>query len=87
MSRAEKLILDYTMNCSNEMAFENKDGSKLYHPWLSPDDAKCAVEIAREEIYDWLLNHNDYITTNGNVTSYNMEKLVEDLKQAMLIKC
>jgi GH35 family endo-1,4-beta-xylanase len=45
------------------------------------------VEIAREEIYDWLLNHNDYITTNGNVTSYNMEKLVEDLKQAMLIKC
>jgi GH35 family endo-1,4-beta-xylanase len=75
------------MNCSNEMAFENKDGSKLYHPWLSPDDAKCAVEIAREEIYNWLLNHNDYITTNGNVTSYNMEKLVEDLKQAMLIKC
>ena len=81
MSKAEKFIDDYTRNCSNEL-----EGG-IYHEWLTTDDAKCAVEIAKEEIYEWLLNHNDYITTNGNVTSYNMEKLVEDLKQAMLIKC
>jgi hypothetical protein len=56
--RVEKFIQDCTMNCSNEMAFENKDGSKLYHPWLSPDDAKCAVEIAREEV---LLNVAEWI--------------------------
>jgi hypothetical protein len=52
MSRAEKFISDYTMNCSNELAFENKDGSKLYHAWLTSDDAKSAVEIAREEVID-----------------------------------
>jgi GH35 family endo-1,4-beta-xylanase len=80
--KAEKFIQDYTRHCSNEMSLENKDGSKLYNAWLTTDDAKCALEIAREEIYDWLLNHNDYITANGNVASYNMEKLVEDLKQA-----
>jgi GH35 family endo-1,4-beta-xylanase len=83
MSRAEKFILDYTMNCSNELAFENKDGSKLYHAWLTPEQARSAVEIAREEIYKWLLNHNDYITVDGNITSYDMEKLVKDLKQAI----
>lgn len=50
MSRAEKFISDYTMNCSNELAFENKDGSKLYHAWLTPEQARSAVEIAREEM-------------------------------------
>jgi hypothetical protein len=83
MSKAEQFIQDYTRNCSNEMAFTSMDGSKLYHDWLTPCQAKCAVEIAREEIYKWLLNHNDYITVDGNITSYDMEKLVKDLKQAM----
>lgn len=40
------------------------------------------MEIAREEIYEWLLNHNDYITVNGSITRFDMEKLVNDLKQA-----
>ena len=31
MSMAKKFIDDYTRNCSNESAFENKDGSKVYH--------------------------------------------------------
>lgn len=31
MSKADKFIRDYTMNCNNELAFENKDGSKVYH--------------------------------------------------------
>jgi hypothetical protein len=52
MNKAEKFIQDYTMNCSNELAFENKDGSKLYHAWLTPTDAKSAVEIAREEMIE-----------------------------------
>jgi hypothetical protein len=83
MSNAEQFIEDYAMDCSNEMALTNKDGSKLYYAWLTPDDAKIAVGIAREEIYKWLLNHNYYITVDGNITSYDMEKLVKDLKQAM----
>jgi hypothetical protein len=78
MSRAEKFIQDYTRRCYNYSSYEPDPT-----PWLTPDDALSAVLIEREEIYDWLLNHNDYITANGNVTSYNMEKLVEDLKQAM----
>lgn len=78
MSKAEKFIQDYTRNCYNYNSYAQDP-----IPWLTPDDALSAVEIAKEEIYDWLLNHNDYITTNGNVASYNMEKLVEDLKQEM----
>ena len=77
MTKAEKFIQDYTRNCSNEL-----EGG-IYHEWLTPDDALSAVDIAKEEIYEWLLNHNDYITINGNITSYNMEKCVKDLKQAM----
>lgn len=82
MTKAEEYIKKYTRNCSNKVSYEEGIGD-LYEPWLTPDDALSAVEIAKEEIYDWLLNHNDYITANGNITSYNMEKLVEDLKQAM----
>ena len=86
MSRAEKFIQNYTRNCSNELcAVEDRFGKKVisYHEWLTPGQARRAVEIAREEICEWLLNHNDYITVNGNITSYDMEKLVKDLKQAM----
>ncbi len=80
--KAEKFIQDYTRNCSN-IEYTQGVYAPSYHPWLTPDDALSAVLIEREEIYDWLLNHNDYITANGNITSYNMKKLVKDLKQAM----
>ena len=43
MSNAEKFIQDYTRNCSNEI-----EGG-IYHEWLTPDQARRAVEIAREE--------------------------------------
>jgi hypothetical protein len=84
MSRAEKLILDYTMNCSNEMAFENKDGSKLYHDWLTPCQALCAVEIAKEEIYEWLQKHlPSYIAyCNNDGVLKGTELYINDLKQA-----
>lgn len=58
MSKAKKFIDNYTRHYSNEMSLENKDGSKLYHPWLTPDDAKSAVEIAKEEV---LLNVAEWI--------------------------
>ncbi len=51
--------------------------------YLCDQHALRAVEIARSEIYEWLLNHNDYITANGNITHFDMEKCVNDLKQAM----
>ena len=52
MSRAEKFIEDYTRNCSNqsEWGVETPNKSIIYvQPWLTPDQARCAVEIAREE--------------------------------------
>ena len=48
MSRAEKFISEHTKNCSNE--FEpQKAPPPVYNPWLTPDQARKAVEIAREE--------------------------------------
>ena len=52
MSKAEKFIQEHTKNCSNELcAVEDRFGKKVisYHEWLTPDQAKRAVEIAREE--------------------------------------
>ncbi len=45
MSKADKFILNYTRNCSNE--YYNAKG--IYQPWLPIDEAMKAVEIAREE--------------------------------------
>ena len=68
MSKAEKFISDYTRNCSNELcAVEDRFGKKVisYHEWLTPDQARKAVEIAREEMiekfYSWLKSNATYI--------------------------
>ena len=47
MSKAEKFISDYTRHCSN--AYWDKNGGDSYFPWLTPDQARKAVEIARKE--------------------------------------
>jgi hypothetical protein len=54
MSRAEKFIKDYTRNCSNIIETINKDKNVavVYQPWLTPEDALRAVEIAREEVVE-----------------------------------
>lgn len=89
MSKAEQFIQDYTRNCSNEMAFENEDGSKLYRAWLTPDDAKSAVEIAREEAIEqtvnWLKKHAIKYYTNSN-GFLGTDELVEDYKLIMSMK-
>lgn len=96
MSKAEKFIQDYTRNCSNELiAVESKDGKEVisYHEWLTPDQARRAVEIAREEmvekvtnylnskLYDWVqISHfgrRDYPDT------IMKRDFIYDLKQAM----
>lgn len=51
MSRAEQFIKDYTRNCSNELCYEEGLGN-LYEPWLTPEQALRAVELAREEMID-----------------------------------
>ena len=48
MSKAEKYISDCTRYCSNELDYVGTT-CKVYHPWLTPDQALRAVEIARDE--------------------------------------
>ena len=62
MNKAEKFIQDYTKNCSNEMESPLYANPKLnFYPWLTPDQARRAVEIAREET---LLNVAEWIKDN-----------------------
>ena len=52
MSKAEKFIQDCTRNCSNELiSVESRAGKEVisYNEWLTPDQARRAVGIAREE--------------------------------------
>ena len=85
MSKAEEYIRKNTNQFSNEDGFD-------YIPWLTPDQALRAVEIAREEIYEWLqkISFDDYKVADEE--SYRMgcpydyidvHGLINDLKQAM----
>ncbi len=87
MSKAEKFIQDYTRNCSNIVVYSgmSERGEFRYHEWLTPDDARNAVEIAREETYNkiwnWLAKHiNDYVV-EGN--GRDIDLMFDDIKQAM----
>lgn len=88
MSKVEKFIQDCTRNCSNVVAYSGMiEGSELrYHEWLTPDQARKAVEIAREEMidkfYDWLRSNATYIHprkgTEECITT--LDKLKEAMK-------
>lgn len=92
MSRAEKFIQDYTRNCSNESDFRYKSSTqevRFFQPWLTPDQARRAVEIAREEVIEqtmqWLTKHaiKYYINSKGFLGT---DELVEDYKLIMTMK-
>lgn len=82
MSKAEKFIQDYTRNCSNEIiggGWNNGEFFHLFNPWLTPDEARKAVDIAREEIYEWLSYQLD---TSKMDIDYKFE-VIEELRKAM----
>ena len=86
MSKAEKFIQDYTRNCSNELcAVEDRFGKKVisYHEWLTPDQARRAVEIAREEMIEkgieFLKDHLEGYDIFGS----DIERSVESFKLTM----
>lgn len=96
MSRAEKFIQDYTKNCSNELcAVEDRFGKKVisYHEWLTPDDTRKAVEIAREEMIekaqDWIADtfkydgSEDFNGGDNDAMSMLLDDFTEYIKQAM----
>ena len=87
MSKAEKFISDYTKNCSNEYLTDSKpDGlggyisRRNFSPWLTPDDARKAVEIAREEIIEKAIKWVEYNNENGGC---KFDGWVENIRQAM----
>ena len=84
MSKAEKFISDCTRNCSNEMTFEDGSGSHNYAPWLTPDQALRAVEIAREEMIEklrkWVASKNERCWYTFGYIDRHFDEL---LKQAM----
>ena len=86
MSKAEKFISDCTRNCSNQYDFPEhfENGIKRlkeYQPWLTPDQARTAVEIAREEMIEWIKdNIEQYPIDNWDKF---VNSLITDLKQAM----
>lgn len=86
MSKAEKFISEHIRNCSNEYLTDSKpDGlggyisRRNFTPWLTPDQARKAVEIAREEIYEWLSYHLD---TSKMDVDYKFE-VIEELRKAI----
>lgn len=99
MSNAEKFIQDYTRNCSNEYLEDSKpDGlggyisHRKFTPWLTPDQARKAVEIAREEMFEKVCsfiadNIGEYIELKNAIPTTFFEidgdRLTNDLKQAM----
>ena len=94
MSKAEKFIEERTKRCSNLAHFEDLNGNVWEEntPWLTPDQARRAVEIAREEIIEKVCsfiddNMAEYIDIRGYTgnTFINIEcdRFINDLKQAM----
>ena len=86
MSRAEQFIKDYTRTCSNELgAIEGIEGTRVisYNEWLTPNQAKRAVEIAREEmlneISEWIGKQKDILEDSFS----DPNDFADILKQAM----
>lgn len=85
MSKAEKFIQDYTRNCSNLLYRDYVGGfdKTVYQPWLTPDQARKAVEIAREEMaekgIEFLKDHLEGYDIFGS----DIERSIESFKLAM----
>ena len=77
MSKAEKFIQDYTSNCYNYNSYAQDP-----IPWLTTDQARKAVEIAKEEIYEWLKEHSqEYVYWMDE--EFGKDDMINHLKQAM----
>lgn len=86
MSRTEKFIQDCTKNCSNEIAHWDIDGENIkpiYSPWLTPDQAKNAVGIAREEMIEKGIEFLKDHLEGYDIFDSDIERSVESFKLAM----
>ena len=92
MSKAEKFISDCTRNCSNEYWGNSKSvgqggtiSKRGFTPWLTPDQAKRAVEIEKEEVIERACEYLDGIigVLNDRGHGLKKERIIGGLKQAM----
>ena len=92
MSRAEDFIRENTNDGSSDIIGWDHNGLPIYTPWLTPDQARRAVEIAREEIYEWLeenavnfvaLADNEHPAIGDTKAFYGTKCLIYWLKQAI----
>ena len=89
MSKAEKFIQEYTKNCSNEIiggGWNNGEFVHIFKLWLTPDEARRAVEIAREEIIEKVckfLENDLYCYIEAQDFAIEHQRLENDLKQAI----
>ena len=89
MSKAEQFIQNYTKNCSNVEYIQGV--YKSYQLWLTPDQARRAVEIAKEEMIEKVVKHIIYNTRTVHYNNYDtrefekssLNDIIDDLKQAM----
>lgn len=85
MKRVEQYIKDYTRNCSNEIIGWDKNMFPIYQDWLTPDQARKAVEIAREEIIKDILHKLSVFLDNKDDRDYYtvgyIKRHLEDLKK------
>ena len=82
----EEYIKAYTRNCSNELvSVQDKNGKEVisYSPWITPDHARSVADIAKEEVIEkaasWLYKQ----LNEGTMECRDMEKFIDDFKQAM----
>ena len=87
MSKAEDYIREHTSHCSNSY-WDKNDGESNF-PWLSPDQARRAVEIAREEIIESVV---EFLSKEENIPLWDDNSgnfgcddllLIKKLKQAI----
>lgn len=91
MSKAEKFISDYTRNCSNQSKWgvETPNKSIIYvQPWLTPDDARKAVEIARGEMIEKAceyldLHCNEVKTEDNGIAGWIDNEFIDNFRKAM----
>ena len=83
MDKVRKYIDDYTLRCSNELAFGG------FQPWLKPYHAEAVAQIAREEVVEkaveWLENNLEnyrYIDNWGNA-NVDVDLIKMDFRKAM----
>ena len=60
---SEEYIREYTKGCSNELVgggwSDDGEWSPLYQPWLTPDHAREAVRLAKEEVRKEIERENE----------------------------